>query len=264
MKRLRWITISFLFLFVIFMIYPFIANNIENMEDNSSSKFHIFISSNIDYEKIHLSRLIENIENINIPNNIVHIIIGGYDKESIEYINNIEIIRVPYRAFEFTPFTYIIKNPDKYDFDYAFFSHDSVTFGENFYNSILKYIHYMNNNNFDTMGIEPNAMSMNIGIYKKNVIFKNVDLINSITIYSNDKDKLFELKNRLVPVEDTILKSGNHYHNNDLYPEVTQYKDYNAEKKLVDLWKKYYKNIDFTKIQTNNGNIFSISSPINI
>jgi hypothetical protein len=122
----------------------------------------------------------------------------------------------------------------------------------------------MNNNNFDTMGIEPNAMSMNIGVYTKNVILKNSDLINSITIYSNDKDKLFELKNKLVPVEDTILKSGNHFHNNDLYPEVTQYKDYNSEKKLVDLWKKYYKNIDFTKIQTNNGHIFSISSPIHV
>ena len=68
MKRLRLITISFLFLFVIFVSYPFITKNIENMkEDNSSSKFHIFISSNIDYEKIHLSRLIKNIENNNIP-----------------------------------------------------------------------------------------------------------------------------------------------------------------------------------------------------
>ena len=243
--------------------YEINSNNNINIRYNKNLKFKLFISSNIDYEKYHLNRLIKNINEINIPNNCVHIIIGGYPEEKIEYINEIEIIKVPYRSFEFTSFSYIIKNPDKYDFDYAFFSHDTVIFGNNFYNNIKENINYMNNYNYETMGID-DYYSMNIGLYTKNIILKNKSIINDITIYNNDKKNLFKLKERLILIEDVILYSGKKYNKKNILKEI-KYKGKDSNNKIVNLWRKHYINIDIIKIQTNNGingKVKSIYSPI--
>lgn len=225
---------------------------------------HIFISSNVDYEKVHLKRLIDNIKNTNIPNNCVHIIIGGSDKETVEYIDEIEIVRVPYRSFEFTPFSYIIKNYNRCRFDYAFFTHDTVIFGKEFYNKLNFHLKNMIKNGYETMGIGKNELSMNIGIYKKEVILRNKDLINSITINNNDEISLFKLKHILVPIEDVILKTAKCYYNDISSEEIEKYIGKDIDDKSIKLRRKYYKHMDLIKLQTNTNGIYSIKSPINI
>ena len=133
--------------------------------------FHIFIASCYEGLNIQIPRLINNILEVNIPVNFVHFIVGGCPDNKIYYENGIEIINVTYRCFEFTPHIYIVNNSDKYDFNYAFFTHDTVKFGKNFYNVILEDIICLKNTNFNTMKIENSMPSMNIGIYSKNIIF---------------------------------------------------------------------------------------------
>ena len=99
--------------------------------------FHIFIASCYEGLDTQVPRLINNILEVNIPVNFVHFIIGGCPEDKVYYDNGIEMVNVKYRCFEFTPHIYIVNNPDKYDFDFAFFTHDTVKFGKNFYNIIL-------------------------------------------------------------------------------------------------------------------------------
>jgi hypothetical protein len=116
--------------------------------------FHIFISSCKEAINTQIPRIIVNINEMNIPKDYVHIIIGGCDNDTVETMNGIEIIKVRYRCFEFTPHIYISKNADKYDFDYAFFTHDTVKFGPLFYSTICKDILEIRNTTYDTKKIE--------------------------------------------------------------------------------------------------------------
>lgn len=141
--------------------------------------------------------------------------------DNIYYENGIEIINVKYRCFEFTPLIYIVNNSDKYNFDYAFFTHDTVKFGKNFYNTILNDILYLKNTNFHTMKIDNSWLSMNIGIYSKNIILENKNTLLDLSIDTNDKDELMKLKHKLIYYEDFILKQNN-YDNGDMSINIPQ------------------------------------------
>ena len=108
--------------------------------------FHIFIATSKEYEVFNLERIILNIESTNIPKDIIHIISGGHESESFESVRGVELIRLPYRCFEFTPFIYLVKHQEKYNFEYAFFTHDTVEFGNNFYNIMKGIVLNMKNN----------------------------------------------------------------------------------------------------------------------
>jgi hypothetical protein len=110
--------------------------------------FHIFIASCYEGLNTQIPRLISIILEVNIPVNFVHFIVGGCPSEKVYYENGIEIVNVEYRCFEFTPHIYIVNNKDKYNFDYAFFTHDTVEFGKNFYKTISSDISYLKSTNF--------------------------------------------------------------------------------------------------------------------
>ena len=221
------------------------------------NNFHIFIASCYEGLNIQVPRLIKNIQDVKIPIEYVHFIVGGCPDEKTYYENGIEIINVKYRCFEFTPLIYLVNNKDKFNFDYAFFTHDTVIFGDNFYNTINNDINYLRNTNFDTMRIDNVKPSMNIGIYSKNIILKNKDKLLELSLDSNDKDKLLELKNNLMYCEDFILKQNN-YNNGDFAENIhQQFKGINNDINYNGLLKKF-KRIDLTKYQTNCSFIQSI------
>jgi hypothetical protein len=211
--------------------------------------FHIFISSCFEGLNIQIPRLINNIIECNIPCEYVHFIIGGCPDEKEYYINNIHIIHVKYRCFEFTPHIFIVKNPNYFNFDYAFFTHDTVKIGSTFYNTITNDILYLKNTNYDTMKIENLTPSMNIGIYSKNIILKNKDILLSLCLNSNNNDELFKLKNYLIDYEDFIFKQNN-FHINDT-AENTKINLISINNRHIKGLSKYYKRIDFIKYQTN-------------
>ena len=221
-----------------------------------SNNFHIFIASCFEGLNIQVPRIIDNIIKSNIPCEYVHIIVGGCPNEKYYYINNIQIINIEYRCFEFTPHIFIINNPSFFNFDYAFFTHDTVKFGNNFYDIIKNDIVHLQKNNFDTMTIENKLPSMNIGIYSKNIILNNKDILLNLCLYSNAYDKLLELKNNLVYFEDFMFKKNN-YNNNDYSDNIeTNFVGINniPSKGLT----RFFKRIDFIKYQSNAYHIQSI------
>jgi hypothetical protein len=218
--------------------------------------FHIFIASCYEGLDIQIPRLINNILEANIPVNFVHFIVGGCPNDNVYYENGIEIINVKYRCFEFTPHIYIVNNPDKYNFDYAFFTHDTVKFGKNFYNIILNDISYLKTTNFHTMKIENSAPSMNIGIYSKNIILENKNTLLDLSINTNNKDELMNLKHKLVRWEDFILNKNN-YNNGDTSTNTRQ-QFIGVNGCVANGLLRYFNRIDFIKYQSNADRIQSI------
>ncbi len=217
---------------------------------------HIFIASCYEGLKRQVPRLINNILEVNIPTNFVHFVVGGCPNDNIYYENGIEIINVKYRCFEFTPLIYIVNNSDKYNFDYAFFTHDTVKFGKNFYNTILNDILYLKNTNFHTMKIENSLASMNIGIYSKNIILENKNTLLDLSIDTNDKDELMKLKHKLLYYEDFILKQNN-YDNGDMSINTSQ--EFIGENGCKSCgYFRVFERIDFIKYQSNANYIQSI------
>lgn len=222
-----------------------------------SNNFHIFIASCFEALDFQVPRLIDNILKSNIPSQYVHFIVGGCPDENTYFINNIQIITVKYRCFEFTPHIFIVNNPSLFDFDYAFFTHDTVSFGTNFYNIIMNDILFLKNNNFDTMKIENKLPSMNIGIYSKNSILNNKDTLLSLSLFSNDHQRLFQLKNHLRGFEDFIFINSNHFNNND-YSENIETNFIGINNTHAKGFTRFFKRIDFIKYQSNAYSIQSI------
>lgn len=219
--------------------------------------YHIFIASCIEAINIQLPRIIDNITQVNIPPEYVHIIIGGCETDTVEYINNIEIVKVNYRCFEFTPHIFISKNPNKYDFDYAFFTHDTVKFGSNFYATICNDISELKNTSYDTKKIENAQLSMNIGIYSKHIILKNTNKLDLICCHTNNSVELMDLKKKLIHHEDFMFIENNmpssdasRNVNNTFYGAVNN--------TPANGCIRYFDRIDFIKYQSNANYIQSI------
>jgi len=223
----------------------------------------IFIASSIDYEPIHLRRIITNIITCSdIPPENVIIVSGGHEKESTEIIDKIKVIRVQYRCFEFTPFIFLTKNPTYIDFEYAFFSHDTVEFGPTFYSKITSFASYMKNHGFTTKKID-RGMSMNIGLYTKSIILDHTKMLDSICLYTNNKETLWKMKHTLIYKEDSILNAGRLYRVS-YNPKIISYNTLDTNNKPLTVYKKIYDNIDLIKYQTNYCKIYSIDSAIEI
>jgi hypothetical protein len=222
----------------------------------SIENFHIFIASCYEGLDIQIPRLINNILNVNIPVNFVHFIIGGCPDDKVYYENGIEIVNLKYRCFEFTPHIYIVNNPDKYDFNYAFFTHDTVKFGKNFYNIILKDISYLKNTEFSVMKIDNSLSSMNIGLYNKNIILENKQTLLDLSVNTNDKDELMKLKHKLCLYEDFIL-SKNNYNNKDISINTPQ-QFIGKNGCVANGLLRVFERIDFIKYQSNAYTIQSI------
>lgn len=221
--------------------------------------FHLFIASCKENDS-NIGRIIDNIVDSNIPTNMVHIISGGNDTESEEFINGVQVIKVKYRCFEFTPLIYVVRNKDKFDFEYGFFTHDTVIFGDKFYELVSNQIVEMKKDNYETKRIVDVGLAMNIGIYSKKSIIDNQEKLNEICIDSNDSKVLWDLKNRLMYVEDFIfLKTKRHITRE--VPMIKPLRILNVENKEVEILCKVFTNIQLIKIQTNFNFIKSTIPP---
>jgi len=219
--------------------------------------YHIFISSCKEAIDTQIPRIIANIIEVNIPKEYVHIIIGGCDNDNNENIDGIEIIKVNYRCFEFTPHIFISKNPNKFNFDYAFFTHDTVKFGPQFYSTICKDISEIITTTYDTKKIENRQMSMNIGIYSKTIILKNINILESLCCYSNDSIELMNLKRKLVHYEDFLFRNNN-MPSSDSSRNIDHTFRGHLNNTQSNGYVRYFDRIDFIKYQSNANHIQSI------
>jgi len=224
----------------------------------NENNFHIFIASCFEGLDLQVPRLIKNILETKIPPEFVHFIVGGCSSDKTYYNNGIEIVHVTYRCFEFTPFIYIVNNSNKYDFKFAFFTHDTVKFGNNFYKTIKNDIAFLKNINFQTMRIENKIdyPSMNIGVYSKEIILDNAKTILSLRLDTNDSEELMKMKNNLLLYEDFMFKQ-NTYNNSDV-SEIIPHKYTGINGTQTNGTIRKFKRIDFIKYQSNAYTIQSI------
>jgi hypothetical protein len=217
---------------------------------------HIFIASSIEYEPLYVDKLLDNIRaQGNIPLDRVHVIVGGCENETCTTLQDgITIDRVVYRCFEFTPMIFVGKNPEKYDFEYAFFTHDTVRFESRFYPYICFLTNKMKVKGAYTAPIEAPEPSMNMGIYHRDSILECMDELEGLCMYTNDHSKLWDMKNKLMGFEDFIINRGPMYKNATETPEITEIKD--GTKKA---FRKTFARWGITKVQQNRMFISSIS-----
>ena len=161
---------------------------------------HIFVASSVEYEPLYVDKLINNLRALgNVPLDHVHVVVGGCEKEMCTVTEDgVTIDRVMYRCFEFTPMIFVAKNPDRYDFEYAFFTHDTVDFGSRFYPYMSYVVNKMKEREAHTAPIEAPAPSMNMGIYHKEAILECTDVLESLCINTNDYGELWAMKNKLM------------------------------------------------------------------
>ena len=231
------------------------------MDNNSDYRdyrdYHIFIASCVEGLDTQVPRIIKNILESNIPVEYVHIIVGGCSSNEAYYKDGVEVITVTYRCFEFTPHIYIARNPDKYDFDFGFLTHDTVSFGKDFYNLMKEQVRHLRTTSYDTMRIDNEWPSMNIGIYSKKIIVQNMDRLNGIIINTNDRDELIKLKHRLTEYEDFILNQNCYSNHTNVSEKIERdFEGFNGS--ISHGLLRTFKYIDFVKYQSNAYNIQSI------
>lgn len=219
--------------------------------------FHIFIASCVEGLDIQVPRIIKNIIDVKIPTEYVHIIVGGCSSNEVYYKDGVEIVHVTYRCFEFTPIIYIAYEPDKYDFDFGFVTHDTVSFGNDFYNLMKGHVSHMRTTSYDTMRIDTEWPSMNIGIYSKKIIVQNLDRLSEIVSNTNDTQELTKLKHNLVAYEDFILNQNSYINHTNVSEKIAR--DFEGVNGIISHGLlRTFKNIDFIKYQSNAYNIQSI------
>ena len=213
----------------------------------------VFVASCVESLDLNIERLKENIH----PQMSIVIISGGHDKEEEEFIFPFLVIKVKYRCFEFTPFYYILENPDRFCFDYAFFTHDTVTFGPLFYTKVQEIKSNLIGLGYDTYKFQNKSKSMNIGLYSKSVILSNAAVLYDTIDFQLE---LRSMKEKLVGFEDYILDQ-NPILSDDAGKEIvyTFYGTYTNTPANGRIF--YFDKIDFFKFQSNTNFIQSVDIP---
>ncbi len=226
----------------------------------------LVISSNKKYEPIHLGRLVKNIKTTDIPLDKVYIIIGGCEEEAEENIDGIHVFRVKNNSFDYTAMQFICKNPEKIDFNYCFYTHDTVVFGPEFYKKASAIMDACIANNCDTSPVVAcisdglSKMSFNIGWYKKKVILSGKEeLLGYLYNENNDRETLWKCKLRAVEYEDFLFKRNTKY---NVEKQSLNYirKAMTQNNEWIDVRIRKFDYTDFSKFQTNFEGLITIDT----
>ena len=141
------------------------------------------------------------------------IFVSGQEKTNeIVLSEGIKIYKVQYSGLHHTGAIYVSENyKEEFNkFKYFMFLPDTIKFGKNFKNNLLKYYNeYLKNTNLALIGlINPKYRpSMDMGILNINHINNIADYLSKIKTFDISKANLRKLKKTLIFDEDTILGS---------------------------------------------------------
>jgi hypothetical protein len=153
--------------------------------------------------------LIQQINELGFPNKNVIIVSGQEDEETVEYINDIKIVKVKYTGINITSVIYVNENIDLFEnIKYFLFLPDTIKFGENFFNLLGKYYElYLKNESIYSMPFINMKIrqTMDLGVIHKNQVLNLTDYLIKIKSYKTDIESLKFLKKKLIYDENTIL-----------------------------------------------------------
>jgi hypothetical protein len=209
----------------------------------------LLVSTCLEYFDKTIPKLIKNLEEIGYPKNEVLIVSGGEDKEDKIDYEGVQVVKVPWRCFEFTSLIYVSELSDDNLSDYYFLIHDNVKLEKNFYTNIKIYCQKISENNLLGAKLQMHDPSMNMGIYSKRMFQMFRLNIALFKFYSNNLDFLKFLKKELINYEDIYFRTLNlpALVDDTVDKEVSILKTDNNRIYKVSKYNK----LGFTKIQQN-------------
>lgn len=178
----------------------------------------IVINTCENYLKYNKDSLLKQIKESGLQNIII--ISGQENKEEINYLDNIKLIKVKYTGINHTSAIYISENYNEFNnYKYFMLLPDTIHIGKNFKSNIVKYYKkYLQNNNIKCFGfINPTIRpSMDMGIFSIEHL-KNMSIyFSKIKTFDVSKNNLLKLKKLLIYDENTIFgkpicKKGTNY-----------------------------------------------------
>ena len=222
----------------------------------------IVINTCNNYFKYNKISLLNQIKKSKLSNIII--ISGQEDKDEIIYLDEIKVIKVKYTGLHHTSSIYISENYNKFNnYKYFMLLPDTIEFGENFKNNLLKYYEkYLQNENLQILGlINPSIRpSMDMGIFNIEHIINISDYLSSIKTYDLSKNNLIKLKKLLIFDENTIFgkpitNKGSNYkkniNNKDIIYLSNNKKDIIEKKINRNINRVYLSLLDLYKFQRN-------------
>ena len=157
-----------------------------------------------------IPNIIKNIEECNFPKENVLIVSGQENKNSIDYENNIKIVKVDYTGLHLTGVIYISENINLFKhINYWVILPDTIKLEKLFYINIMKYYDtYLKNTEIYSLPfINPNIRpTMDMGIIHINHINNMSDYLNKIKkVQPYNINDIIELKRQLIYDENIIL-----------------------------------------------------------
>lgn len=180
-------------------------------------KIKYIISSHINYYRDTYPIIVTSLLNAGISFNDIIMVVGGVtDTVSMMGDNHLymtNIIPVKYNSFDLTGLIYITENLNILEFTHVFLLHDTCLVGPKFGLLSQKF------DSTDVIKTLRPGISMNIGLYSKYILEKNLKTILNLKFYPNTPEQLQSIKEFFVLNEDIVFKTypeqcyKNHYVN---------------------------------------------------
>jgi len=162
------------------------------------------ISSHIKYYKDTYPVIIQSLIDAGINKNEILMVVGGWEDEELTNPLNITLTPVKYNSFDLTALIHVSDILDTINHSHIFLMHDTCLVGPDF--KILS----SNYNKDDVIKTLRPGISMNIGLYSKYIIKKNIPYLNQFKFYPKSEDEIQQSKEFFVVNEDLIFKSYPH------------------------------------------------------
>jgi len=162
-----------------------------------------FISSHKQYYTSTYLPLVTSLLEAGISSEDIYMIVGGCtDNDDISFDNKLKINLepAPYNSFDLTALVYAALNLETIDFTHIFLMHDTCLVGPNFKTLVENY-----NPNSLIKTLRP-ALSMNIGLYSKQSIQRDIKFLQDIQFNPTTPEQLQQVKEFFVVNEDIIFR----------------------------------------------------------
>ena len=170
------------------------------------------ISSNINYYKNTYPVLMTSLIDSGISTKDIIMVVGGCSQEnSLDNNMNITIVPVPYNSFDLTGLIYVSENIEKFMDTSYFLLHDTCLVGPNF-KKLVENIPV----NVPIRTLRE-GISMNIGMYSLQTLNENIQNLKSLKYYPNNKEEIQQVKQIFVENEDLLFKLYEDYYYKNSY-----------------------------------------------
>lgn len=159
------------------------------------------ISSHSKYYQDTYPVIVQSLLDANINSENIIMVVGGCESGTVlENPLGIQLIPVEYNSFDLTALIYISDIIDTIEMDHIFLMHDTCFVGPRFKTLSEQY------SPDDIIKTLRSAISMNIGLYSKQIIIHSKEMLDNLKYYPKTEQELQQVKEIFVTNEDLIFR----------------------------------------------------------